>query len=457
MFYILFLLQFSLILGRLVDLEKMSPNQRELREVRKDVFCQNPISKASVDFPDKIIGRASIDFKMFSGYVNVTTNDWLFYWFFSTRDQNPSAPLIIWTNGGPGCTAMEGATTENSPLWLLNIKESCSSSKCDYSNQFSKNSYAWNSRANLLYLDQPRNVGYSFGSGSVYSSVEAAQDFIVFYNNWLVLFPEFVGRKVIIAGESYGGRYVPAWAAAILNFNKANPEKQINFGGVLIGNGLIDSSVQTTKTFVEFQHSANLIPVNDNPTLEAKARSDMTAYIGYEPNYYDYRLQSIKCTQGCYGYNYSAWAAWMLQTEVMTALNVCGDAGRDAFTGSAGGCINMPAGFDSKAFDYPGALAAALAAGVPVTLYYGKQDTACDYKGGLALANSLKWSGQQAFQSAELLPLTAGSIPIGQMKSYQGLKFMQIDNAGHMVPLDQPLAALLALNTLLDDTTNGKK
>ena len=59
------------------------------------------------------------------------------------------------------------------------------------------------------YLDQPRYVGYSYGYGpKVKSSVEAADDFITFYEGWLDLFPEFRGRELIISGESYGGHYV---------------------------------------------------------------------------------------------------------------------------------------------------------------------------------------------------------------------------------------------------------
>jgi hypothetical protein len=37
----------------------------------------------------------------------------------------------------------------------------------------------------------------SFGYGEqVSSSVEAANDFVVFYQSWLKLFPEFAGREV---------------------------------------------------------------------------------------------------------------------------------------------------------------------------------------------------------------------------------------------------------------------
>ena len=104
----------------------------------------------------------------------------------------------------PGCTAMEGATTEHGPLSLFDMKESCQGPECDYSSTLSTNPYAWNKHANVLYLDQPKNVGYSFGYGQQpTSSVEAADDFVIFYNEWLKLFPEFVDRSMIISGGKY--------------------------------------------------------------------------------------------------------------------------------------------------------------------------------------------------------------------------------------------------------------
>ncbi len=72
-----------------------------------DVFCSDPIPKKRVEFSEKMIGRAQHAPEMFSGYVNVTTQDWYFYWFFGARDADPEAPLVIWTNGGPGCSSME--------------------------------------------------------------------------------------------------------------------------------------------------------------------------------------------------------------------------------------------------------------------------------------------------------------------------------------------------------------
>jgi carboxypeptidase C (cathepsin A) len=65
-----------------------------------DTFCADPVKKGKVNFPDSLAGRAGIDYDMYSGYVNITSApDYLFYWFFSAKNGDPNAPLIIWTNG----------------------------------------------------------------------------------------------------------------------------------------------------------------------------------------------------------------------------------------------------------------------------------------------------------------------------------------------------------------------
>jgi carboxypeptidase C (cathepsin A) len=93
-----------------------------------------------------------------------------------------------------------------------------------------------------------------------------------------------------VLGESYAGHYLPAWANAILNYNEdsANVNK-LNFAGMIIGNGEIDTTIQNTDTFVQFQHASNLIPSTSQPKNQAAANSAMDSYIGYTPNYYDYR------------------------------------------------------------------------------------------------------------------------------------------------------------------------
>ena len=272
---------------------------------------------------------------------------------------------------------------------------------------------------------------------------------MIFYNEWLKLFPEFTSRPVIISGESYGGHYIPAWSDAILNYNDAHASSAINLKGVIIGNGCVNNTVQNTDTFIQFQHESNLIPSTSKPKNRGAAEAEMIGYIGYTPNYYDYRIESVTCS-ACYSYNYTAWSYWFLQSEVLDALHVCGDAGNDAFAGNAGGCISMGA-FDSRdKFDYSGALGRVLNAGIPVSVYYGKTDTACDYVGGKTMAESIVWENTHEYQAASLISLEIAGIKAGAYKSYKGLSYYEIESAGHMVPMDQPISTSVILTNMLN-------
>jgi hypothetical protein len=254
------------------------------------------------------------------------------------------------------------------------------------------------------------------------------------------------------------GHYIPAFAGAILDYNAAasSESAKIKFAGAAIGNGCINWTVQTDTTYIEFQRKEKLLPANANPTTRVQSDPIMTQYLGYETNFYDYRLQNIDCV-GCYGYNYSSWASWFLRPEVKQALAICGDAGNAAFEGAAGGCVDLQPFDNGDTFDYSHALARTLEAGIPVTLYYGMADTACDYVGGRAVAETMVWRGAEAFRNTSMSPIglypgvdTAAGLPgIGAIKTSGGLTYIQVEAAGHMIPLDQPVMSYYAIETIL--------
>lgn len=408
--------------------------------------CKEPVKRAPVKFPPELILGGESNVEMYSGYVNVTATDYLFYWFAQARhDAVPDAPLIVWSNGGPGCSAMEGMTTEHGPLILYGVKEDGSM----FAGKLSKNPYAWNNQAHVLYVDQPRYVGYSCGTGPfVTSSIEAGRDMVTFLRGWRLLFPEHAHRSLILATESYGGHYVPAWSSAILDYNAGPGARDpLQLIGIAIGNGIVNETVQGS-SFPEFASRQGLIPRNEILQSSWGAREIMKNYLGYVPNYYDYRLAQRDCC-GCSSYNYKPWADWLLREDVIMALNVCGHAGKKAFGNCGAGCINLPQFDHGDNFSYSGALGRALDAGIHVTLYYGMQDTACNYVGGFAMASSVEWSGSQEFARTPLQDLLIGGVPTGKFKSRGGLTWVQVENAGHMVPINNPAAASWAIATLI--------
>ena len=100
----LIIVQVSLLVyGRkIIDSDVDQKNRRASSTSSAYTFCDSPVTKGKVTFPQSIAGRASVvdKMEMYSGYVKISNApDYLFYWFFSSQDQNASAPLVIWTNG----------------------------------------------------------------------------------------------------------------------------------------------------------------------------------------------------------------------------------------------------------------------------------------------------------------------------------------------------------------------
>lgn len=76
----------------------------------------------------------------------------------------------------------------------------------------SLNQYSWNSYANMLYIDQPIGVGFSYGDDSVTSTVTAAPYVWKLLQAFYAQFPQYENRNFGVFTESYGGHYGPEFA-----------------------------------------------------------------------------------------------------------------------------------------------------------------------------------------------------------------------------------------------------
>ncbi len=77
---------------------------------------------------------------------------------------------------------------------------------------FVENPYSWNREANMLYVESPAGVGYSYGeteADRTFDDNTSAQDNLNFILGWFEKFPEFKSHDLYISGESYAGIYVP--------------------------------------------------------------------------------------------------------------------------------------------------------------------------------------------------------------------------------------------------------
>ncbi|XP_014512915.1 serine carboxypeptidase-like 26 [Vigna radiata var. radiata] len=184
-------------------------------------------------------------FSQYSGYVTVNEEAGraLFYWLVETEEDSTSKPLVLWFNGGPGCSSIAyGAAEEIGPFRINPDGKSL------YSNP-----YAWNKLANILFLDSPAGVGFSYSNttSDLYTAGDqkTAEDAYTFLVNWLERFPQYKHRDFYIAGESYAGHYVPQLSQVIYRKNKGIENPDINFKGFMVGNAVIDDYHDYIGTF----------------------------------------------------------------------------------------------------------------------------------------------------------------------------------------------------------------
>ncbi|KAL7633476.1 UNVERIFIED_CONTAM: hypothetical protein RMT77_016009 [Armadillidium vulgare] len=166
-----------------------------------------------------------INFKQYSGYLNATTGRYLHYWF--TESSRPEeSPLILWLNGGPGCSSLDGLLTENGPF---HVNEDGSA--------LWENPYAWNNVGNVIFLESPACVGFSYDENGTCNTrdEDVAEQNYRALQHFYEKFPEYRDRELFITGESYGGIYIPTLSVRIVEGNDTYP---INLGGFAIGNGL---------------------------------------------------------------------------------------------------------------------------------------------------------------------------------------------------------------------------
>eukprot|EP00252_Welwitschia_mirabilis_P011005 TRINITY_DN2475_c0_g1_i6.p1 TRINITY_DN2475_c0_g1~~TRINITY_DN2475_c0_g1_i6.p1 ORF type:complete len:183 (-),score=20.91 TRINITY_DN2475_c0_g1_i6:500-1021(-) len=116
------------------------------------VFCYE--SRQIADLVTALPGQPQVNFNHYAGYVNLRRqqNKFLFYWFFEAASNKEKKPLFLWLNGGPGCSSIGyGATQEIGPFLLNGNRPN-----------LTLNIYSWNQEANLLFVESPVGVGFSY-------------------------------------------------------------------------------------------------------------------------------------------------------------------------------------------------------------------------------------------------------------------------------------------------------
>jgi len=177
--------------------------------------------------------KDELTFNQFSGYLNLpSTKKQIHYWFVEAEEDKLNAPLVFWTNGGPGCSGLIGFLTEQGPF------------RPDAQGNLQLNDWRWNKIANMVFLEQPVGVGFSYSDNSDDYKIgdsQAAKDNLQTILQFLVKFPEYSKVPLFITSESYGGHYMPTLAYQIVKYNEQQSDaSKLNFKGFAVGNPYTD-------------------------------------------------------------------------------------------------------------------------------------------------------------------------------------------------------------------------
>ncbi|KAL8410010.1 hypothetical protein RB594_008197 [Gaeumannomyces avenae] len=205
--------EFQAINGHRHDARQTRPNPRFLN-ANTTRFAVNGTGIPDVTFD---AGES------YAGLLPISRNpadpNGLFFWFFPSINPTPEREIVIWLNGGPGCSSLMGLMQENGPIfWQKGTFRPVS------------NPWSWTNLTNVVWIEQPVGTGYSTGIPTVTNEKDVASQFLGFWRNFINTF-SMQGYKVYITGESYAGMYCPYIADAMLN---ANNKTYYNMSGLMI-------------------------------------------------------------------------------------------------------------------------------------------------------------------------------------------------------------------------------
>lgn len=400
--------------------------------------------------------------KMHAGHVEVDAEHHgnLFFWHYQNRHIANRQRTVIWLNGGPGCSSMDGAMMEIGPYRVTKDQN------------LVYNNGSWDEFANLLFVDNPVGTGFSYVDTNAYlhELTEMADQFVIFLEKWFTLFPEYMYDDIYIAGESYAGQHIPYITQAIMERNKKaqNPWK---LQGLLIGNGWI-SPVDQYLSYLPFAYKNGLIRDGTEKAKRLEAAQALciksldagsSIHVDVQDcedilstllsvttdtskpeneqciNMYDVRLRDDDSCGMNWPPDLKQLTPYLRRDDVKSALHI--DTAKRTGWQECSGSVSM--NFKARNSKPSIEILPNILREIPILLFSGEKDLICNHIGTEELINNMKWNGGKGFElgQGEIAPRrdwTFEGEPAGIYQEARNLTYVMFYNSSHMVPFDYP-------------------
>ncbi|MBW0477590.1 hypothetical protein O181_017305 [Austropuccinia psidii MF-1] len=395
----------------------------------------------------------------------------LFFWLVPSSNRE-TKNLILWTNGGPGCSSMLGAFTENGPVsWTSKGSKPI------------KNPNSWHTRAHLLYFEHPAPTGFSTGNVNITSEAQVAEYTFRFLKAFLKVFPELLDHNLYLSGESYGGYYI-SYMADYIYAKQAELRLQLEgtlFISALFANFDLQASV-ALYPYVEKRQ--DIFKFNSTFMSYLKERSQKCGYTDYyhkylvfpavktpSPPFGSLRKDCDLWTQfwnaggtklDYYNIKRSITMVTPLLTnpqyfdrpDVRKAFNVhntipwipCSES-KLVFNG---GDFHTA---ESSAPPAEAVLPSIIERNKRTVMVHGKLDAILPFEGAILGVQNMSWSLHQGFQRPLTNDFKVNGVSVGKHGTERGFTLVVLDEAGHLIPRDQPEASLAVVDYLIGDRT----
>jgi carboxypeptidase C (cathepsin A) len=355
----------------------------------------------------------------------------LFYWLVGASADDPTRPTILWSNGGPGASSMYGFFSENGPYALGpqgGLVPAVDS---------------WTRVANYLAFDHPLGVGLSFPSrGRIARGVQAGADGLASAVQHVVARDGLRRSPLFLAGESYGGTYMPLLAQRLLDTHAP-----VDLGGVVIVDGWVAPEIQVGST-AQYAVTHGLI---DQATKRALDR----VYARCRQQLRRLGTGSLRAQRTCFSIqdriatisgrwlgnvaqpadiDYTPIETYLNRPDVRTAIHARADGrftlGSDAIADAYAHDVMR---------DFSGVVAGLLDRGVPVMVITGLNDGKdANVLGTRRWIDRMRWKGAARYARSPGERWTIDGSVLGYRRRGGGLTTLEVLGAGHLAPRDQP-------------------